>query len=1137
MARPNREIIAKLNEAYNDSLSVKLNGVNELTFSVPYDLDEHHRLVRNKNIDLIKERYLIKEVKGGKINWYVINSITDDVKDSGKTRMVTCNAAYHLLSDKAVRSYSVESKFCRQVLNDLLANTVWEIDYIDADFDLTYRAFDFPSSNVLEAIYSVAETYNAIVIFDTDKQTVSFQKPELTGVNRGLTFSHKKYMKSMNQAYQTDQMVTRLSPSGKDGLGIQRVNPTGQNYIENFGYFMYPFQRDSNRQVLTSSYHMSDSLCHALLDYEELVESKSGVFQAALAQLEKLEAKLNALEVDMNKLKNNEAVVTDTMITQQFDRKMFFEKYPHSGSSSREFTLHPTYAYAVMIKVDQNLGVHVSLNGEDKPTVSGQWVLLGKVKNLDSIQVSINGGSTGVFIQVANLSLEELENDRNDAEIIERYSLDNKQNQIRLKQIEIDNMNLSIKQVKEQITTLQTLLLAGNNFTKEQLQELNYFVIEREFNDDKYIDDHDLYKAALEKFKELQQPQLSIDMDIVNFLEIVEEQLNWNKLVLGDYINIKYEPTKTNVTARITEINFNYANSSVKLTLSNAKSVNDETKRIEKFLNDAKNTSVTVDTSKTKWGKAVVDSSEMSRLFENFWNKVTNDINMASNEYVTLDRKGLTIIDPNDPLRFLRATHGALGVTRSGGLNYESLMTPDGTIAEMVLGKIILGQRVVIGDTTGVFTIEGSRLMIDDRCGREVVKLGLLSERPDTFGMFLNRYASGDCADKTVVNKVKMTADEGFIIERIRNGIAEKTFGTSLDGDLFVKAGVDDQVFTIDKHGLALGSSVWSAAPFHADYLGNVWMSKLFADTAEIKNSMFQDGHITGSDITLGKHPNVIKLFPNQGFWAGHEDFSKAPASISMDGTAKFKKLMVTDGNSTLLMDSEKKKLYMNRWDLVGAGAVDAELITANMLTSADGFISNLTSGRLTTLTNTALTDWSNYIRIDKNSIKFITGKVKGSGTQKKLADGRPLYWMSAEQMGQMTTDVTAWPVLVYEMDEKVKQEITFSGSGDAANPVRTIGLGDGSPNGGGRAQERKYDGGFKTSYATNNSGKERSVDLADTGITLKSEAGKIMLTGKDISALAEGGPAKFGNDRAYIEMTADGKMIFHAVQFDFVNS
>ncbi|MCM3256983.1 phage tail protein [Paenibacillus lautus] len=1113
ICKPNREIIAKLSEAYNGKRTTKLNDVEELDLTIPFYIDVNHKLVRNKNIDLLRERYLIKVVTGNKVDWFIIKEITESAKDSETSKSIRCYSASHELTDKLIKSYSVESYHAEQVLNDILTNTIWSIDYLDADFKLTYRAFEFPSNTVLDAVFEVAETYNAIVHFDTDKRTISMTKPELTGLNRGLTFSYGKYLSSMDKTTQTDEMVTRLSAVGNDGLGIQKVNPTGQNYIENFGYFMYPFVRDVNRNVLSSSYHMSDSLCHALLDYEALVENKTGQFKSYLTQLKDYEEQLNQLNVDLNKLKNNEAVVTDTMLAQQFDGKMFFEKYNHSGSSSRDFTLNKTYAFAVMIKVDNNAGVTVILNGQSRPTTSNQWVLLGKVKDIDFTQVIVNGGNSGVFIQVANISLTEYNDSNNSAELVERYSLDNKQNQIRLKEIEIINKENQIKDVKTLISALQTTLLAENNFTPAQLQELNYFVIEREFNDDKYIDEQDLYEATEEKFKELQQPQLSIDVDIINFLEIVEEQRNWNKLTLGDFVNIKYEPTNTYVTARISEISYDYEASSIGLTLSNAKNVNDESTRIEKFLSNTKNTNITVDISKHKWGKAVVDTSEMSKLFENFWNKVTNDINMASNEFVTIDRKGITIIDPNDPLRFLRATHGVLGLTRSGGLRYETAISADGVIAEMVLGKIILGSRVVIGDDDGIFTIEGPKLTIQDRCEREVLKLGLLSERPDVFGMYVNRYASPDCSNRTITNVTGMNNDRGFYIDKIRNGITSNVFGLSQDGNLRLRTGDNNEVMIITSEGLGLGAENWINSPFRVNYRGEAWLESLWATNAYIQNSEFINGHIEGSSLTLRDGGGVMKMFPRIGLWAGHEEFDDAPFSVDMQGNLKAHKAKLIGKKGEILIDTDAGIIDMDKFDIINVGKLVAEMLEVNTILADKSYINNLTVNHLKTIGKDAeVGQYIDYIDIKDNFIKFITAKV-ATKEQAKDSRDRLLYWQDSEKRILTTEDtgIIAYAYGFNDNDIKVKQEITFEGSGDEAQPKRTIGLGDGTSNGG-KAVEDKYNGGYKLSYGQSNTGRERGIDLRDTGISINSERGATMVTTKDFTVVAEDGTIKLGN-------------------------
>ncbi|MDG0874540.1 phage tail protein [Paenibacillus thiaminolyticus] len=1139
LAKPNGSVISKISEAYDISQNISLSSVNELTFKIPLYLDVNHRLVPNKNIGLLRERYHIRVTLGSKSEWYMIHSIEDSGQEDRLYRQVACFALPYELSDKSIRDYSVESYHAEQVLTELLHNTIWNIGYLDADFKLTYRAFEFGNTTVLDAVYQVAETYNAVVQWDTHRRTVSLLKPELFGVNKGLSFSYGKYLKSIGKEARADEMVTRLKAFGQDGLTIQKVNPTGQNYIENFSYFLYPFERDEQGQVIRHSQYMSDDLCHALLDYEELVESKQDKFRELLAERKTIGDSMTERSIELDKLKKNEAVITDTMISQQFEQKMFFEKYTHRGSSSRSFALNSEYPYAVLCKVSQG-GVTVSLDGADQAAAPDRWMLLGKRHHADRAVVAVRGGAEAeVFLQVALISLDELNGANNGPDIIEKFSLDNKQMQIAAKEIEIKNLEQALDNVKANIAELQKTLSADSNFAPELLQELNLYVIEREFSDEKYIDEQDLYEAALEKFKELQRPRTTFRIDIVNFLEIVEEQHNWDKLVVGDWVTIKHERLQIEIEARIAEMTYDYEDGNISLTISNARDVSDAQKRLEKFIYDSKSTSIVVDSNKKKWGQAVVDTSDMSRLFDHFWNKVTDDINMASNEFVTLDRKGLTITDPNDPDRFLRATHGALGLTRSGGLRYDTAITPDGLIAETVLGKIILGQRVVIGDTTGVFTIEGSRLMIDDRCSREVVKLGLLAERPDRFGMIVNRYASGDCGSDTKVNRVSMTADDGFTIERIRHGVYEKTFGTSLDGDLFVKAGVDDQVFTIDKQGLALGSSVWSQAPFHADYLGNVWMNKLFAKDAEIDSSLFKNGHIEGSSLVIGEGNDVFKVYPSIGIWAGHDEFGKAPFRVDMKGNLTAYKGKFVGPAGDVLIDTEAGYIDMDHLDIINVGKLIPEMIQVNTILADKTYVNDLTVNKVKTLPKDAQEgEYVDYIEIQEHAIQFITARVSKSEPAHD-SRGRPLYWQDANKK-VLTTENTGIVADTYQFDSiNVKQKITFERDkpDGSAQPVRYLGIGDGTGDGHGVAIEKKYSGGYMLEYGASATGKKRSLDLRDEGVYVTAKESGIVLDGQDIKAIAKGGTGRFGTERAYIEMTADGKMIFHAVQFDFVNS
>lgn len=103
----------------------------------------------------------------------------------------------------------------------------------------------------------------------------------------------------MDDSDDADELITRLYATGKDGIGINSVNPTGQSYIDDFSYFLFPFQRDEQRNVISHSAYMPDELCHAILDYNDLVNNEGNAFNKLLTQKNEAETGLTELNNDL----------------------------------------------------------------------------------------------------------------------------------------------------------------------------------------------------------------------------------------------------------------------------------------------------------------------------------------------------------------------------------------------------------------------------------------------------------------------------------------------------------------------------------------------------------------------------------------------------------------------------------------------------------------------------------------------------------------------------------------------------------------------------------------------------------------------------------------------------------------------
>jgi Prophage endopeptidase tail len=310
LAKPDKEIIKPISHFKEPSLKLSLGRLNEVSFTIPYQIEKDHELIKNEVCDLLRNRYLLKVKWNHVTEWFVINEISDSV---GDTEGLTVHAFSlgHELADKLITDLNETSITPEQALNKGLSLSTWSIGTIDPKIINKYRTFEVPEATLLDYIYTVATTFGVLVVFDTENQKVSLVHPDNYKINRGFKITYGQYLKSLNKTSNSDEMTTRLIVTGKDGLSINRINPTGANYIESFSYFLYPFQRDANKNVILSSDFMSDNLCHAILDYEELVESKKGEFSSLLDQLEIKQQSKSTKENELFTLETDLKIIED----------------------------------------------------------------------------------------------------------------------------------------------------------------------------------------------------------------------------------------------------------------------------------------------------------------------------------------------------------------------------------------------------------------------------------------------------------------------------------------------------------------------------------------------------------------------------------------------------------------------------------------------------------------------------------------------------------------------------------------------------------------------------------------------------------------------------------------------------------
>ncbi|TVX86083.1 phage tail spike protein [Paenibacillus agilis] len=873
LCKPNKLIISKLSDAYGVKYSQKLGALNELNFTLPVFSDKHHTYMRNHNASIIKGRYLVKMVLGHYTEFFVINNLSISAEE-GETIDIQAMSLGYEMNDKILRSYEAVSKSATEILNEVLVDTIWRVGYVDSEFDMKRRGFNVSSNTVLESVFEVAKTFNALVVWDTIKRTVSFVRPELTGQDKGLKIKYGKYLESLNQEDNAEEIFTRLRMYGKEDISIREINPTGTTYIEDFSYFIYPYKEE--RKYFKQIYNSSDMKYFWLHNDVDWVESgntlqciangsgKTSIINTGALNHKdyKMTATLRALSDDdvmgmivryqdsfnyyyigwhsgkvqgglqwgtehlrIYKVEHGqETLLAKTSLldgwSMNIDYKMAVETYNQSirvwidnrlvlnvddetfskggfgfYSESQPFVVkdvevtnkehevikvsdymsselcHALLEYDMLLQenkdnfsklIEKREGFSSVLNvmRTELASLKAQLkILLDERDVLNTRIAKMNDDIAHTDNQLQDTSM--LEGDLQalitelNTKLIEIVA---KESEVKGKEAQITTQEVYYQDILHEINLLKVLLDIRNNFTSELIDERNQYIIEKEWQDSNIEKPEDLLKEGIKVFNELKEQKVTVKVNIVNFLSMVTEQRNWEKLGMGDLVYIDHERANVLFKAKITEVEYEFEDEApINITISNVKDLYANTDKFLDMLYKSYNSSTQVSIDSWKWDLSLENKGSINEIINNHYDANKQSILGAKDQVIEISDRGLIIRDPKDPNTYLVGLNGLIAITNDGGNTWKHAITGSGIVGERIYGKIFMGVNLALEDEDGVLKFQGSKGEIYDRTGKLVMKLGLVDENPDKFGL----WSFND------VTRVKMDDREGFVIDRV----------------------------------------------------------------------------------------------------------------------------------------------------------------------------------------------------------------------------------------------------------------------------------------------------------------------------------------------------------------------------------
>lgn len=619
-------------------------GIDELTFSIPkYREDLHGRVVENEIYDLVEGDFLIK-VNDSK--FFIIINVKEDSDGTSTTKSVIALSREYELTNKKLVNYEAVSRKLYDPTNSMLDglelgilnyifNNItkgWTIGDYDVDVLEKYRALSFSSNNLIEVFQTLQTTYNCIFKFDTINQTIDILDfDNAIGQNKGLYISDGNFINNLSKTLSSDEIKTRLFLYGENNVSVQEVNITRQPYIDNFSFYR-------------NDKYMSTDLQNALNLYDT----------AILTWQPQLNTKLDDKNVINSKVElcrlSTEPILNDDLIEIAPKGLMLL---------NTDLAVLQTQ---IDVKVDEKA---TKQNSISRTTDTGLLPQLHS--DLAAIQTELDG----------------LEEDK--AELVAIIDAVNNY---------IISLNAQIESLNTDILTIQSNLNLNIFFTNDLLKELDRYIKVETYNDSSYTENNiqELYEEGQKLLSRISTPNIQFNLDVVDFLQLVEAQHIWNKFILGDIVNLSHKDIKFEYEVRLVGYVHNVDDYSLLLTFSNTNSVDDATLYLRDLLENVSNTNATIDFNKYKWAKAANMESVIAQYVDDKLEESRQNILSAVGQKHLFDDSGLWLYALNGDGTIkpeqIRAINNTIALTKNNWASVGTAITPDGIVAEQIYGKL-----------------------------------------------------------------------------------------------------------------------------------------------------------------------------------------------------------------------------------------------------------------------------------------------------------------------------------------------------------------------------------------------------------------------------------------------------------------
>lgn len=617
VCRPNNRTAAPVIGYENDSMTLKLLDISELSFEVPeyIYLSQKKATILNPCFHYLSQYMRIKDSEG---RIFRINA-EPEIRETpdGRIKSVSADSLECELQDKDITALAVNMgnelslEWYSENLNALGApiNYItfindseprlslmhilmeyapnWKIGHIDTELRSMRRSFEIDASDLYAILtQDVARAFECVFLFDTAARTISAYKVENIGEDTHIYLSIHNLITNQVITPSSDNIYTQFSVLADDGKDILPFANFGSHRISNYDYFLNPIWFD---ETTITKYNA----------YKTNVDAKRNRYMELTKSWNYLNSQVTEL-YDRVPDSRCEAAWTD-LTSEQLDAEL--ESYQAAAALLRE--LH-TVDGVLQIEGSSDYGIYVSLteviipklmaqieavnSGKPKPDEEVSWKTnwdLYGINELNHLLLTYTDAVTlySAYTQPYDSGV----HSENEAlyKLNHQLYLENTE-YVRQIQAAIGARKSRVAELQAEMEKLQTerkhliayaqMTHPEHGFTSEELKTFESLTVHTDYeNENILVTDFDdaiaqvdlaeeLYNAACEQLAIESRPQLSMRIDLDSFLSITRYNGFTDELAVGNFIRVGANSDESE-KLRIVSIQFQPSDLSARLNL------------------------------------------------------------------------------------------------------------------------------------------------------------------------------------------------------------------------------------------------------------------------------------------------------------------------------------------------------------------------------------------------------------------------------------------------------------------------------------------------------------------------------------------------------------------------------------------